>query len=51
MVQILDDQKKLKKALDRVNKAVAEVEAGDFIAIDRYKKARQRFEIEDNAEL
>lgn len=51
MVKLLEDQKKLQKALDKVNKYVQEVESGDFTAIERYKKARATLEIEENAEL
>jgi len=51
MVQILNDQKWLQRALDRVNKCIKEVEDGDFTAIDRYKRARKKLEQEDDANL
>lgn len=51
MLLILADQKKLQRALDRVNKCVAEVETGDFTAIDRYKKARRKLEDTDDGEF
>lgn len=50
MIVIIEDQKKLEKALKFVNKIVAAVEAGDFTAIEKYKKARHRLETEENAE-
>lgn len=51
MIVIIEDQKKLEKALKFVNKIVAEVEEGNFTAIERYKKARHRLESEENAEF
>ncbi len=42
VVSMLEDQKKLKKAYDKVTKWIEEVEAGNWEAIEKYKKARVR---------
>lgn len=51
MVQLLDDQKRLQRSLNIVEKCIKEVEGGDFTAIDRYKKRRARLEQEEDGEL
>lgn len=51
VVNILEDQRKLERALEKVTKTLAAVEKGDYTAIDKYKKARQLLEIEEDVEL
>ncbi len=51
MVNILEDQKKLERSLAFVNKIVEDVQKGDYEAINRYKKARQRLEVTEDGEF
>lgn len=51
VVAMLSDQKKLQKALDHVTKAIKEVEAGNYDAIEKYRKNRKRLEVEDDYEF
>ncbi len=51
MVQMLADQKKLQKSLDKINAWVKKVEEGDIEVIEEYKRARVRLEETENEEL
>ena len=51
MVQMLEDKKKLQASLDKINSWIKAVEAGDFTAIEKYKKQRARLESEENGEF
>lgn len=48
---ILEDRDKLKKALDKVEKCIADIEEGDYSSIDKYLKLRRRLEEFDDEEL
>lgn len=51
MVQIMEDKKRLDKAVGFVDKIIAEVEEGNFTAIERYKKKRNKLETEEDADF
>jgi capsular polysaccharide biosynthesis protein len=51
MVRILEDQAKLERALTKINKTIELVHNGDYSAIEKYKKARQVLEVEEDVEL
>lgn len=51
VLKLLEDQKRLKRALDRVDGFVKRIEEGDFTAIEAYKKARRRLEQDPDEEI
>ncbi len=51
VVVMIEDQKKLQKALNTVTEAIRQVEAGNYDAIAKYKSKRKRLEYEDDVEL
>jgi hypothetical protein len=46
MVNILDDQARLERALTKVNAVITAVQKGDYAAIEKYKRARRLLEVE-----
>lgn len=51
MIQIIEDQKKLDRALKFVNGIISRVEGGDYTAIESYIKKRRKLGQEDDADF
>ena len=48
---LVEDQKKLRDALTKVDTYMKRVEEGDLLAVDEYMKKKQKLESEDDATL
>lgn len=46
-VKLLEDQRKLQSALDKINSWVKRVEEGDLTAVEEYVQGRKRLESEE----
>lgn len=46
-VKLLEDQRKLQSALDKINSWVKRVEEGDLTAVEEYVQSRRRLETEE----
>ena len=51
MIQVIEDEKRLSKALKFVQGIISRVEGGDYTAIESYKKKRRKLEQEDDADF
>ena len=51
MIQIIEDQKKLDRAIKFVNSIISRVEGGDYTAIESYIKKRRKLGQEDDADF